>query len=345
MSHRIADEVATFCAQATVDCFPADVVDKANLCLVDFLSAALTFESSPEARIGLAALGEATADGHGAAVFVSPVRVPVPTAAYLTSAVAAATGRTDTHVASSSHPGMVVVPALLALSEQVDVPGRRLLSALVVGYEVMCRLGVTLITPDVATMFRPTGLIGPVAAAAACAHLLSLDRKATRDALSIAANAAGGLNEWARSGTPEHVLHSAVAARAGVESALLARHGFDRCGHGFRWRGGSAGGFWCSPACAPSDRPARWSVRDPRGRAQTGTGVHLCPGAVPARARDRAAPPPRSPADRFDCHSAPGPGGSLSGMRQQRADHRRVGRSAERAVQRGVRPRRRRNLR
>src|SRR5437764_688654 len=108
MSHRIADEVATFCAQATMDCFPADVVDKAKLCLVDFLSAALTFESSTEARVGLAALGEPTANGHGAAVFGSPVRVPVPAAAYLTSAAAAATGRTDTHVESSSHPGMVV---------------------------------------------------------------------------------------------------------------------------------------------------------------------------------------------------------------------------------------------
>jgi 2-methylcitrate dehydratase PrpD len=137
----------------------------------------------------------------------------------------------------------VVVPALLALSEQADVPGSRLLSALVVGYEVMCRLGATLITPDVATMFRPTGLIGPVAAAAACAHLLSLDSSATRDALSIAANAAGGLNEWARSGTPEHILHSAVAARAGVESALLARHGLTATGTVFDGEAGLLSAF------------------------------------------------------------------------------------------------------
>ncbi len=136
-----------------------------------------------------------------------------------------------------------MVPALLALSEQADVPGSRLLSALVVGYEVMCRLGATLITPDVATMFRPTGLIGPVAAAAACAHLLSLDSSATRDALSIAANAAGGLNEWARSGTPEHILHSAVAARAGVESALLARHGLTATGTVFDGEAGLLSAF------------------------------------------------------------------------------------------------------
>lgn len=243
MSQHIADEVAAFCMQATVDRWSAEVVEKAKLCLVDFLSAALTFESSSEARIGLAALGESTADGHGATVFGSPVRVPAPTAAYLNSVAAAATGRTDTHVESSSHPGMVVVPALLAVSEQADVAGSRLLSALVVGYEVMCQLGATLITPDVASTFRPTGLIGPVAAAAACAHLLSLDSSATRDALSIAANAAGGLNEWARSGTPEHVLHSAVAARAGIESAVLARRGLTAAGTVFEGEAGLLAAF------------------------------------------------------------------------------------------------------
>ncbi|MEU4898856.1 MmgE/PrpD family protein [Streptomyces sp. NPDC044780] len=225
MSRHIADEVSAFCAQASVERFPADVVDKAKVCLVDFLSAALMFDASREARIALKALEEPGARGYGSVVLGASVRASAPMAAYLASVAAAATGRTDTHIESSSHPGMVVVPALLALSEHVDVPGGRLLSALVVGYEVMCRLGSALITPEVATVFRPTGLIGPVAAAAACAHLLALGREATRAALSMAANASFGLNQWARSGTPEHVLHSAVAARAGVESALLARHG------------------------------------------------------------------------------------------------------------------------
>lgn len=247
MSHYIADELARFGAQTSVEQLPADVVDKAKLCLVDFLSAALTFEASSEARLALAALGQFPTTDHGAMVFGSPVRVAVPTAAYLTSAAAAATGRTDTHVSSSSHPGMVVVPALFALAERGVVEGGRLLSALVVGYEVMCRLGSALVTPEVATMFRPTGVIGPVAAAAACAHLLDLDRTATRSALSIAANAAGGLNEWARSGTPEHVLHSAVAARTGIESALLAGHGLTASGTVFDGEAGLLAAFHAQP--------------------------------------------------------------------------------------------------
>ena len=292
MTDHAAAEVADFCAHVRVEHLPRDVVEKAKLCVVDFLSAGLTFEASDEARIGLTVLGEPARMGQGAAVLGSPGRVAVPTAAYLSSAAAAATARTDTHVQSSSHPGMVVVPALLSLAQEVDVSGGRLLSALVVGYEVMCRIGAALITPEVATLFRPTGVIGPVAAAAACAHLLGLDASATRNALSIAANAAGGLNAWACSGTSEHVLHSAAAARAGVESALLARSGLTAASSVFDGSAG-LGCVQCSAPCPPPHRSTGQALCDPRCCAQTRPCLHLCPGPVSARSVDRAARPTR----------------------------------------------------
>ncbi|MGK3203177.1 MmgE/PrpD family protein [Amycolatopsis sp. MEPSY49] len=225
MGDDIGSELAGFCVAATTQRFPADVIGKVKLCLVDFLSAAVT--PSVEARITLQALGEPAGD---ALILGTAARAAAPTAAYLNSVPAAATGRTDTHVESSSHPGMVVFPALLALAGQAEASGGRLLSAAVVGYEVMCRLGSAVITPEVAATFRPTGVIGPVAAAAACAHLLALGEAATRAALGMAANAACGFNEWARAGTQEHVLHSAMAARTGVESALLAAAGLTASG-------------------------------------------------------------------------------------------------------------------
>ncbi|MBB2498549.1 MmgE/PrpD family protein [Amycolatopsis echigonensis] len=224
MNDDLMDELADFCVATTTERLPRDVVGKAKLCLTDFLSAALT--PSAEARIALRALGNPGADLGALPLFWTAA----PTAAYLTSIPAAATGRTDTHVESSSHPGMVLFPALLALAEQTQASGGRVLSAAVVGYEVMCRLGSAMITPDVAAVFRPTGVLGPVAAAAACAHLLALDEAGTRAALGMAANAACGLNHWARAATQEHVLHSAMAARTGVESALLAAAGLTASG-------------------------------------------------------------------------------------------------------------------
>ncbi|WP_275291908.1 MmgE/PrpD family protein [Amycolatopsis sp. La24] len=152
MGDDLAGELADFCVGTTTALAPADVLDKAKLCLTDFLSAALV--PSDESRIALRALGNPRAGA--ALVLGAAAGAPAPAAAYLTSVPAAATGRTDTHVESSSHPGMVVFPALLALAGQHEV---------------------------------------------------------------------SGLNHWARAATQEHVLHSATAARTGVESALLAAAG------------------------------------------------------------------------------------------------------------------------
>ncbi|NBH11897.1 hypothetical protein GTY80_52740 [Amycolatopsis sp. SID8362] len=63
-----------------------------------------------------------------------------------------------------------------------------------------------------------------------CARLLALDEATTRAVPGIAANAACGFDEWARAGTQEHVPHSAMAARAGVEPALLASAGLTASG-------------------------------------------------------------------------------------------------------------------
>ena len=39
--------------------------------------------------------------------------------------------------------------------------GQSVLAGIVAGYEFMIRLGLAVITPELASVFRPTGLIGP----------------------------------------------------------------------------------------------------------------------------------------------------------------------------------------
>src|SRR2546427_326285 len=86
--------------------------------------------------------------------------------------------------------------------------GDDLIAAGVAGYQVMGRLGQALITKDLARVFRPTGLIGAIGAAAAGARLLCLTEEETASALSLAANTAGGLNEWPHVGGDEMVFHA-----------------------------------------------------------------------------------------------------------------------------------------
>jgi 2-methylcitrate dehydratase PrpD len=129
------------------------------------------------------------------------------------------------HPASVSHIGVVVWPALLALAEHQRASGADFIAAGVAGYQVMARLGRALITKDLARTFRPTGLVGAVGAAAAGARLLHLSQEETISALALAANTAGGLNEWAHAGGDDMFFHAGNAARNGVTCVLLAKSG------------------------------------------------------------------------------------------------------------------------
>ena len=121
------------------------------------------------------------------------------------------------------HPTAPVLPAVLALGEDIGASGIRVLTAYVVGFEVAARLGVAIGRECSKSGWHPTAVLGTVAAAAASANLLQLDRRRSAAALGIAASFAGGL--YVNTGAMTKPLHAGNAARTGVVAALLAQQG------------------------------------------------------------------------------------------------------------------------
>jgi 2-methylcitrate dehydratase PrpD len=130
----------------------------------------------------------------------------------------------DTHLKTIIHPAGPVASALLALAEHQGASGRALVDALVIGIDVACRLGNTVYPEHYDRGWHITGTTGMLGAAAGCARLLGLDVQQTAMALGIAASQPVGLRE--QFGTMTKPFHPGAAARAGLMSALLARHGF-----------------------------------------------------------------------------------------------------------------------
>ena len=130
----------------------------------------------------------------------------------------------DTHLKTIIHPAGPVASALLALAEHQGASGRALVDALVIGIDVACRLGNTVYPEHYDRGWHITGSTGTLGAAAACARLLGLDEQKTMMALGIAASQPVGLRE--QFGTMTKPFHPGAAARAGLLSALLAKHGF-----------------------------------------------------------------------------------------------------------------------
>ncbi len=221
------------------------VVDKAKLCLLDMIGVAGAASDLPWSR---QAAGYAAAMGGNQATLIgSRARASVAEAAFANATTAHGLVQEDMHTPSVSHIGVVVWPTLLALAESQRVTGREIVAAGVVGYQVMGRLGQALITQDVAQRFRPTGLVGAVGGAAAGARLLRLSEDETVNALALAANTAGGLNEWPYSGGGEMFFHPGFAARNAVTALLLARAGAEASESALDGRAGLFAAFGGAP--------------------------------------------------------------------------------------------------
>jgi 2-methylcitrate dehydratase PrpD len=130
----------------------------------------------------------------------------------------------DTHLKTIIHPAGPVASAVLALAEQRGASGREVIDALVLGIDVACRVGNVVYPDHYDRGWHITGSTGMLGAAAGCARLLGLDAAQTAMALGIAASQPVGLRE--QFGTMTKPFHPGAAARAGLMSALLARHGF-----------------------------------------------------------------------------------------------------------------------
>jgi len=130
----------------------------------------------------------------------------------------------DTHLRSIIHPAGPVASAALALAERTGASGRSLVDALVVGIDVACRVGNAVYPEHYDRGWHITGSTGMLGAAAACARILELDTATTTMALGLAASQPVGVRE--QFGSMTKPFHVGGAARAGLVSALMAKHGF-----------------------------------------------------------------------------------------------------------------------
>lgn len=202
----------------------SDAVDReAQRTLLNWVGCAVGAARHPSALAALAALRELE-PAPQAAVLGTRERVDMAGAALVNGITSHTFDFDDTHLKTIIHPAGPVAAAVLALAEHTKAGGRALLDALVLGIDVACRVGNAIYPEHYDRGWHITGSTGMLGAAAACARLLGLDESRTAMALGIAASQPVGLRE--QFGTMTKPFHPGAAARAGLTSALLAKHGF-----------------------------------------------------------------------------------------------------------------------
>ena len=129
----------------------------------------------------------------------------------------------DTHWPTGIHPAGTVASALVAWASQTVVSGQDFLHAFLLGMEVECRIGLAVSPGHYERGWHITATCGVFGAAVAVGHLMRLSPLQMAWAMGHAATQSSGL--VASLGSMAKSLNIAHAARNGLVSAQLARHG------------------------------------------------------------------------------------------------------------------------
>lgn len=223
----VMSEVSAYVAGALKKALPKEVTEKGRHHVLDTLAAMV---SGSRLLPGQKAIGYVrTLGGAREACVVGTRLVTSAVNAALANGMFAHADETDdSHHPSNMHPGCGIVPAALAMAEREGSSGRAMLRAVVLGYDIGCRVTRALHP----AAFRAAGhsnhsFGGLFGAAAAAGALARLDVTRVRYLLSYTAQQASGIRTFERDG--EHVLKAFVfggmTARNGVAAATMVAHG------------------------------------------------------------------------------------------------------------------------
>ncbi|MDH3317761.1 MAG: MmgE/PrpD family protein [Gammaproteobacteria bacterium] len=218
----LSQQLAHHATTTTFDAIPRAALAAAKLFLLDTLAVAWAGSDAPgcrEAHQLLADEGgrpDATAWAYGG-------RLPLPAAAFINGMTSAALDYDALGRDSPVHVNVTVLPAAFAVAERQRASGRDFLAALIIGSDIMCRMGVSASHPHRGWSY--TSVLGVFGAAAAAARLLRLDTPTTQHAIGLAFIQASGTQQANIEPSLTKRMLSAFAARGGVYAAMLAAHG------------------------------------------------------------------------------------------------------------------------
>jgi 2-methylcitrate dehydratase len=222
MPATLAGRMSEYALGLGFQALPPETVHEAKRRVIDALGCALAGWDAPPcaaARHVASTISAAT----GATVLGTAHRTAPDWAAFANGCCVRYLDFNDTYLSKEpAHPSDNI-PAALAVAETVGGSGRELITAIVLAYEIQCRLC------DAASL-RARGwdhvTYGAFSTALAAASLMRLTREQTRHAIGIAGVASAALRQ-SRVGELSHWKGAAFAnaARHGVFAAMLAHAG------------------------------------------------------------------------------------------------------------------------
>jgi 2-methylcitrate dehydratase PrpD len=237
-----------FITNLNSDRLPADVIEMAKLCVLDWFASAIAGGTTRPIQMFLT-----VARGLGGTPQATMIADGSKTSCHLAAHVNAASSHVvemdDLHKPSVLHPAAPVIPAALAVAERDGIAGPEFLTAIVAGYEVAIRAGEAL-GPSHYHFWQTTATCGVFGAATAAGKLLRLTPEQLVWALGSAGTQSAGLWEFLVEGAMSKQLHLGKASADGLLAALLAEQGLTAASQIFEGEKGLAQATSAAPKLA-----------------------------------------------------------------------------------------------
>jgi 2-methylcitrate dehydratase PrpD len=220
--------LSTYMSAAGTRALPAEVAEQAKHHLLDTLASMISGSELPPGQAAQRYIRAHAA--RGAATIAGTALTAMSVDAALANGVMAHADETDdSNNAGRWHPGCAVVPAALAVGEELGVDGAKFLRAVTLGYDVGTRVVLAMFGEGAKLSYGNSlathSIAGTFGACAAATCVAGLDARQMRWALDYTAQQSSGTRAWQRD--TDHIEKAFVLggmpARNGVTSALLVR--------------------------------------------------------------------------------------------------------------------------
>jgi 2-methylcitrate dehydratase PrpD len=260
----VTEKLARFVIETPTASIPQDVLEGAKDALVDTVGAALagTIEEVSEIAVeyirDLGAKQQSTVWGQSIAT--SPAE-----AAFANGIAAHALDFDDSSPTLRGHPSATMVAAAFAVAEAAGASGRDILAAYAIGLEVAGKLGRAMGSAHYIKGWHSTATLGAFSCTAVAARLWGLSVAQLQTAWGLCASQMSGLVR--NFGPMTKPFHAGHAARTGVLSAWMAKHGFTADTSIFDGRNNVfdtyGGGDGANPADVLEKLGNPWEIREP----------------------------------------------------------------------------------
>ncbi len=184
---KVTESLARYVAKTRYEDLSPELLREAKRRVADVVAIGLSGSTTSSGR-GMRAFAREVSPAGRATLWGSGETATAEIAALANATMAFHLELDDVHRTSHTHPGISVIPAALAVCEEKNIHPRDFLAAVIVGYDVVTRVGMA-VSPSIYVdrVFLAPGTLAPLGAASAVASLHRLGVEETARLLGAAA--------------------------------------------------------------------------------------------------------------------------------------------------------------